>query len=129
MSNIERVSEPGDIDIEHVAELLTVDFTATVKAIKKARAAKVDGITSAMEEAEAERTEGLAEVRRLQEEAARMAAESLRMAEKKAKADRTRKKHIGITRSKNPMPFGRGSRLKRKIGGGVVLRQMEDADS
>ncbi len=47
----------------------------------------------------------------------------------KAKADRTRKKHIGITRSKNPMPFGRGSRLKRKIGGGVVLRQMEDADS
>lgn len=82
MSNIERVSEPGDIDIEHVAELLTVDFTATVKAIKKARAAKVDGITSAMEEAEAERTEGLAEVRRLQEEAARMAAESLRMAEK-----------------------------------------------
>lgn len=82
MSNIERVSEPGDIDIEHVAELLTVDFTATVKAIKKARAAKVDGITSAMEEAEAERTEGLAEVRRMQEEAARMVAESLRMAEK-----------------------------------------------
>lgn len=40
----------------------------------------------------------------------------------KAKNDRVRKKHLGIHKSKSPLPGGKGSKFKRKIGGSVVLR-------
>lgn len=38
----------------------------------------------------------------------------------KAKAQNVR--HVGAHRSRSPMPFGRTSKWKRKIGGGVVPR-------
>lgn len=39
------------------------------------------------------------------------------------KADRQRDKHIGaMKKSRRPMPFGKSSRLKRKINGEVVPR-------
>lgn len=74
----ERTSD----DIERIADTLSVDFTAAVKAANRARTEKVNAILGAMESAEEDRRTGLAEVRRLQEEAAKIAAESLRMAEK-----------------------------------------------
>lgn len=43
------------------------------------------------------------------------------MAQKK-KNERIRKKHMGIAKSKNPMPGGRGSKFKKKVSGEVVPR-------
>lgn len=40
-----------------------------------------------------------------------------------AKATRVRQNHIGASVSRFPMAGGRNSRLKRKVGGGVVPRQ------
>jgi hypothetical protein len=40
-----------------------------------------------------------------------------------AHADRVRRKHIGAHVSRYPLPGGRNSHLKRKVGGGVVPRQ------
>ena len=40
----------------------------------------------------------------------------------KAKNERVRKKHLGITKSKNPLPGGRGSKFKKKMDGTVVKR-------
>jgi len=39
-----------------------------------------------------------------------------------AKAKRVQAKHLGAHRSKNPLPGGRGSKFKKKVGGGTVLR-------
>lgn len=41
----------------------------------------------------------------------------------KSRVARKRKKHLGLTESRNPLPGGRRSRLKKKIGGGVVCRE------
>lgn len=41
-----------------------------------------------------------------------------------AKATRNRQKHIGAHVPRIPMPAGRNSRIKRKIGGGVVARRL-----
>lgn len=41
---------------------------------------------------------------------------------KAAKAKRVKSKHLGIAKSKNPLPGGKGSKWKKKIGGGVVER-------
>ena len=41
---------------------------------------------------------------------------------KAAKAKRVKSKHLGIKKSKNPLPGGKGSRLKKKIDGSVVPR-------
>ena len=68
--------------IEQLADTLTVEFTAAVKAANRARAAQVDAIIGAKHAADEARRKGLAEVRRMQEEAARMAADSLRLAER-----------------------------------------------
>lgn len=40
-----------------------------------------------------------------------------------AKIKRVRAKHLGAVKSKTPMPFGRGSKLKRKMDGTVVRRE------
>lgn len=40
----------------------------------------------------------------------------------KAKADRVRKKHLGIYESKTPLPGGRKSKWKRKVSGEWVRR-------
>ena len=40
----------------------------------------------------------------------------------KAKDASVRKKHLGLHVSNNPLPGGRRSKFKKKIGGGVVLR-------
>lgn len=40
----------------------------------------------------------------------------------KKKTDRTKKKFLGISKSKNPLPGSRASKWKRKIGGGIVRR-------
>ena len=39
-----------------------------------------------------------------------------------AKVNRIRKKHIGAKQSRSPMPFGRGSKFKRKMDGTIVRR-------
>lgn len=41
---------------------------------------------------------------------------------KAAKAKRVKSKHLGMKTSKNPLPGGKGSKWKKKIGGGVVPR-------
>lgn len=41
----------------------------------------------------------------------------------KAKNNRVRSKHLGIDRSKSPLPFGRGGKWKRKIDGSIVPRE------
>lgn len=41
----------------------------------------------------------------------------------KARVDRKRKKHLGLTAPKSSLPGSRGSKWKRKIGGGTVLRE------
>lgn len=43
----------------------------------------------------------------------------------KKKDSRVRQKHLGIRESKSPLPGGRNSPLKKKIGGGVVRRDEE----
>lgn len=40
----------------------------------------------------------------------------------KKKIARVRKKFLGVHKSKNPLPGGRHDRLKKKVGGGVTLR-------
>ena len=40
----------------------------------------------------------------------------------RAKGYRVRDKHIGAVQTKSPMPFGRGSKWKKKIDGTVVER-------
>ena len=40
-----------------------------------------------------------------------------------AKAKRREARHIGAKVSKSPMPFGKGSKWKRKMDGSVVLRE------
>ena len=44
----------------------------------------------------------------------------------KAKADRVRKKHLGLKTPKSPLPCGKGSKWKRKINGETVRREEED---
>jgi hypothetical protein len=44
---------------------------------------------------------------------------------RKAKDARVRKKSLGLHKSKFPLPGGRDSNLKRKVGGGVVRRDEE----
>jgi 5-methylcytosine-specific restriction endonuclease McrA len=39
-----------------------------------------------------------------------------------AKAKRAKSKHLGIKKTKNPLPGGKGSKWKKKIDGGVVPR-------
>lgn len=39
-----------------------------------------------------------------------------------AKVKRIHQRHVGAKKSKSPMPFGRGSKLKRKMDGSVVRR-------
>lgn len=41
---------------------------------------------------------------------------------KAAKAKRMKSKHLGIKKSKNPLPGGKGSKWKKKVGGGVFSR-------
>ena len=41
---------------------------------------------------------------------------------KAAKAKRVKSRHLGIKKSKNPLPGGKGSKWKKKIGGGVEPR-------
>ncbi len=41
---------------------------------------------------------------------------------KKAKAARVRKKHLGLHKTRNPLPGSKTSRLKRKLDGTVVPR-------
>ncbi len=45
-----------------------------------------------------------------------------REAKDRAKGRRIAEKHLGAHKSKRPMPFGRGSRLKKKMNGEVVER-------
>lgn len=40
----------------------------------------------------------------------------------KAKAARTRKKHLGLSRSKNPIPGSRNTPFKRKVSGRTEVR-------
>jgi len=40
----------------------------------------------------------------------------------KSKIARVKKKHLGLGKSSNPLPGGRGSKWKKKIGGGIVRR-------
>lgn len=41
---------------------------------------------------------------------------------KAAKAKRVKSKHLGIKKSKNPLPGGKGSKFKKKIDGSIVPR-------
>lgn len=40
----------------------------------------------------------------------------------KAKCDRLRKKHLGLWKSRQPLPGGKGDSRKKKVGGEVVRR-------
>ena len=40
----------------------------------------------------------------------------------KSKIAAIKKKHLGLSKSKTPMPGGKSSKWKRKIGGGIVPR-------
>ena len=44
---------------------------------------------------------------------------------KAAKAKRVKSKHLGIKKSKNPLPSGKGSKWKKKMDGSVVRRDQE----
>ena len=44
---------------------------------------------------------------------------------KAAKAKRVKTKHLGIKKSKNPLPGGKGSKWKKKIDGSLVRRNQE----
>lgn len=55
-----------------IAETLAVDFTAAMKAAQKARNAAVDGIEEAVRDANSARMSGLAEVRRMRDDAAQI---------------------------------------------------------
>lgn len=40
-----------------------------------------------------------------------------------AKVKRIQQRHLGAKKSRSPMPFGRGSKLKRKMDGTIVRRE------
>ncbi|GAA6162606.1 hypothetical protein NBRC116590_03100 [Pelagimonas sp. KU-00592-HH] len=42
-----------------------------------------------------------------------------------SKANRVRAKHIGAHKSRHPLPGGKSSKFKRKVGGPVVLRDTD----
>jgi hypothetical protein len=68
--------------LDEIASTIATEFTAAVRAESKARAQQADDVITAIGEALQQRSDDLAEVRRLQEEAARIAAESIKLAEK-----------------------------------------------
>ena len=43
-----------------------------------------------------------------------------------AKVKRIHQRHIGAKKSRTPMPFGRGSKLKRKMDGTIVRRDTDE---
>jgi 5-methylcytosine-specific restriction endonuclease McrA len=49
-------------------------------------------------------------------------AKTARDVAQKSKDRRVRQKHLGIHKSATPLPGGKEDKFKRKIGGGVVLR-------
>lgn len=44
----------------------------------------------------------------------------------KKKDQRVRKKHLGLHKSRNPLPGGRGDNRKRKVSGEIVLRSEDE---
>lgn len=40
-----------------------------------------------------------------------------------AKVKRVKARHLGANKSRTPMPFGRGSKFKRKMDGSIVRRE------
>ena len=68
-------------DMEQIASSMMTDFVGAVKATEKAKRQQIDNIAGMIADAEEARSIGLAEVRRMQEAAAKMVAESLRAAE------------------------------------------------
>ena len=69
-------------DIDQIANMIATDFTAAVKAANKSRQMQAQNILAKIEDADAERRKGLADVRRMQEAAAKTVADSIRLAEK-----------------------------------------------
>jgi len=46
-----------------------------------------------------------------------------------AKAKRREARHMGFKKSKSPLPFGRGSKLKKKMDGRIVTRAEDERKS
>ena len=44
-----------------------------------------------------------------------------------AKAKRQKSSHLGLKKSKSPLPFGRGSKFKRKMDGTIVRRDENES--
>lgn len=64
-------------DIQAIAETMATDFVEAVKATKRERAAAVQEVRAAIDQAEQTRRDGLARVRKMREDAGALIAESL----------------------------------------------------
>jgi cell division septum initiation protein DivIVA len=108
--------------IESIADTLVTDFSAAVRAASKAKAQLVDNIMASLDDAEQERLEALAEVRRMQEEAARIAAESIRLAERAEAKYRDKKRDVmaELNELRGPPPLSSRAAMRAIPGGKQV---------
>ena len=69
------------MDIVQIAETISTEFQAAVKAAEAAKAVAVDDIGRRMDEIEETRQAGLAKVRKMREDAARLVSDSISLEE------------------------------------------------
>lgn len=69
------------MDIVQIAETISTEFQAAVKAAENAKAVAVDDIGRRFDEAEEARLAGLAKVRKMREDAARLVSDSISLEE------------------------------------------------
>lgn len=69
-------------DLEAICRVIEHDFPAAVKAANKAQVAALDNVLSAVDDAAERYRQARNEARKMQEDAARIAAESIRMIER-----------------------------------------------
>lgn len=69
------------MDMEAIARTIAIDFPAAVRAEKKAQSLAIDAVLEAVQDAQDRRAVKVMEARRMQEEAAKIAASSIRLIE------------------------------------------------
>lgn len=82
------------MDIIQIAETIGTEFQAAVKAAEAAKAVAVDDIGRRLEGAEEARQAGIAKVRKMREDAARLISESLTLEEQTEANFRTAQREI-----------------------------------
>lgn len=116
------------MDIVQIAETISTEFQAAVKAAENAKAVAVDDIGRRMDEIEETRQAGLAKVRKMREEAARILSDSLAVEEQTEAAYRAAQRQVrdSLAELRGSAPALKpvtGKRAMRTIEGGKTAAE------